>query len=288
MKHLWSDLKLFIIVARTKSLSEASRQCGQSPATLGRRMLALEKATNHQLFHRHARGYELTRDGTELLEMAERAEAEMSEIEKWRSKDHSKPTIRLTAGSWTTLFLTQNINLIWQVKDPFLLSFIQADHKLDLGRREAEIGIRNAPPSSTSMAGQKLGPVAFASYASPQLVERYGVDALPWIAPANPTTPSARWLEQTAKQPIVMTASSIRNLLDLANVGIGQVVLPCFIGDQRSGLLRVSKPIEELAHHQWLVMHHEDRFEKQQRELLSRLRKLLNKNRRLIAGELST
>lgn len=39
----WDDLRIFFHVARSGGLSGAARQTGLSPATIGRRMLALEQ-----------------------------------------------------------------------------------------------------------------------------------------------------------------------------------------------------------------------------------------------------
>ena len=58
----WDDLHLFLAVAREGGLSPAARLTGRSAATLGRRMLALERSMGRELFVRHERGYELTAD----------------------------------------------------------------------------------------------------------------------------------------------------------------------------------------------------------------------------------
>ncbi len=63
----WDDLHLFLAVAREGGLSPAARTTGRSAATLGRRMLALERSIRRELFVRHERGYELTADARELL-----------------------------------------------------------------------------------------------------------------------------------------------------------------------------------------------------------------------------
>ena len=49
----WDDLHLFLAVAREGGLSPAARATGRSAATLGRRMLALERAMGRELFVRH-------------------------------------------------------------------------------------------------------------------------------------------------------------------------------------------------------------------------------------------
>ena len=63
----WNDLRLFLAVAREGGLSPAARAAGSSPATLARRMLALERRLGRELFVRHERGYALTDGGRALL-----------------------------------------------------------------------------------------------------------------------------------------------------------------------------------------------------------------------------
>ena len=81
-----------------------------------------------------------------------------------------------------------------------------------------------------------------------------------WIGPsadARPT-PSSRWLLRAHGADIVTTANDPRLALALAEAGLGRLVLPCFAGDA-SPLDRLSDPIAELAHDEWLVSHHEAR-----------------------------
>ncbi|NRB32323.1 MAG: hypothetical protein HRU27_17165 [Rhizobiaceae bacterium] len=54
-----------------------------------------------------------------------------------------------------------------------------------------------------------------------------------------------------------------RLLLDLARQGVGQAVLPCFIGDREASLTRTGDVIDELTGDQWLVVHGEDRHQPQ-------------------------
>ncbi|MEN0040615.1 MAG: LysR family transcriptional regulator, partial [Pseudomonadota bacterium] len=63
----WDDLAAFLTVARQGGLSAAARMMGSSPATLGRRMLALERRLARELFIRRTHGYDLTVDGERLL-----------------------------------------------------------------------------------------------------------------------------------------------------------------------------------------------------------------------------
>ena len=71
MKNMhWNDLRMFVHVARGGGLTAAADALGSSPATVGRRMLALEAAVGRPLFIRRQTGYELTVDGRTLFAKA--------------------------------------------------------------------------------------------------------------------------------------------------------------------------------------------------------------------------
>ena len=74
-------------------------------------------------------------------------------------------------------------------------------------------------------------------------------------------------------------------MLDAAAAGAGRCILPCFIGDMDSRLVRISGPIPELVHDQWLVSHDEDRHTQPIRVVANRIANLVRSHRELFAGE---
>ena len=73
-------------------------------------------------------------------------------------------------------------------------------------------------------------------------------------------------------------------MLDLARQGVGQAVLPCFIGDREASLTRTGDVIDELTGDQWLVVHGEDRHQPQVRRTITAIARLLKANRDLFTG----
>ena len=67
--------------------------------------------------------------------------------------------------------------------------------------------------------------------------------------------------------------------------GAGIGVMPCFIGDQDPVLMRAGGLIEELTETQWLVMHDDDRHQKEVRMVIERIRTLFADHAALLAGE---
>lgn len=227
--------------------------------TLGRRMLALEAATGQALFRRHTRGYDLTSDGTKL---ANRAREVAQGIAALAPRPEMAPVVRVSAGSWTTLHLCQDLGNIAGSESKARICFLTAEHVLDIRHREAVIGLRNHRPEQAGLAGQRLGQVRFAVYAANAQVKG-------WIR-VLADTPSARWVAEQPG-PVVAEVSAPRNALDLALAGAGRVVLPCFVGGTCAGLTRVSQPIGDLTHDQWLVSHEDARFDPPVRAVIDRI-----------------
>ncbi|MEP0520493.1 MAG: LysR family transcriptional regulator [Hyphomicrobiales bacterium] len=266
MKVDWSDLYLFMSVAREGGLSAASKVTGRSAATLGRRMLALERSMERELFIRHDRGYEMTAEARKLLDDLQDVEARIVRS-TLPPTSNARPLVKISAGAWTTLAMIENLDEITGKPADIRLRFMSAEQSLDITRREVVIGVRNARPTEEGLAGRRLSPVEFAPYATaaaPELWIRVVAD-----------TPSARWLAKTVGNDALCEVNSPRNSLDLALSGKGIALLPTFIGDQQRGLSRISSAIPELTHYQWIVTHQDDRHIPEVRRTIDRICRLL-------------
>ena len=262
----WDDLQLFLAVAREGGLSPAARATGRSPATLGRRMLALEQSLGRELFNRHDRGYELTSDARALMAELTEVEAQIAQATA-RADGPEMPLVKISAGSWTTLALMERVHEIAGKPADARLRFVMNEAHLDIARREVVIGIRNSRPTEVGLAGRKLARVDFVAYATPGAPDR-------WIK-VMAQTPSAEWLSKRVGSDAICEVTSPRNSLDLALDGVGMALLPTFIGDAQPSLERRGEPVAELSHDRWLVTHDDDRHLPHVRRVIDRLCDLL-------------
>ncbi|MBZ9939331.1 LysR family transcriptional regulator [Mesorhizobium sp. BR1-1-16] len=279
----WSDLRLFIAVARNGGLGPAARVSSVSAPTLGRRVAVLERQLGMRLFLKSREGYTLTEGGRRLLGHAQEVEAAVAGITRWRSETAGPLAVRISAGHWMTRFLARHIGAIRLDGDDWTLDFVTAHARLDIGRREADIGIRNRRPDERSLAGRRVATVAFAAYATR---DSDGA-ALPWIGLAGDAavTPSAQWLAREADAPIAYRCTDPGTLLDLARGGVGRAVLPCLVGDADPQLVRAGGLITPLTSEQWLVTHHDDRHDASIHATAGRIAKLIGSSKRLFAGD---
>src|ERR1700759_4726155 len=78
----WSDLRVFLAIAREGTLGAAARRLGQSQPTMGRRLRTLELAVGQTLFQRTGDGFVLTDEGSAVLGHAERMEEEALALQR--------------------------------------------------------------------------------------------------------------------------------------------------------------------------------------------------------------
>ncbi|TGG95794.1 LysR family transcriptional regulator [Natronospirillum operosum] len=258
----WNDLQLFLAVAREGGLSAAAKSTRRSAATLGRRMLALERGMGRDLFVRHDRGYELTFEGRALLESLTEIEPRIYRLTA-PARQGTRPLVKVSAGTWTTLHLVQFIDQLTGTPPDLRLRFVSAEAVLDISHREVTIGFRNRRPTEEALVCRKLWRVEFAPYAMEGSQDR-------WIKVVA-DTPSARWLERTVGTDAICEVNSPRNSLDLALAGKGIALLPTFIGAAQPQLRRRGGIISELGHDQWLVTHQDDRTLPEVRRAIDRL-----------------
>ncbi|MCP4314975.1 MAG: LysR family transcriptional regulator [Hyphomicrobiales bacterium] len=289
----WDDLRLFIAVARGGGLSMTAQATQTSPPTLGRHILALERALGMELFHRSKDGYALTTAGLELLELAEGVETETAKVDRWRDRSFHSHKVRIAVGFWTGLFLAHKMSELRPDDGKTDLALITGVSDIDLLRRQANIGVRNRRPVQSGLAGQKLTRVEFAIYgdadyvgANPHSKSHRRFWECDWLTILHSGTkpPSAAWLEAHLERDPVLTCNSAAALMAALTTGAGLAILPCFVGDASPRLVRCSDTISELAHDQWLVSHDEDRHERHISDVLDNIADLIRRHRRLFEG----
>jgi len=268
----WTDYAYFAAIARYGGLQRAADALGVSAATLSRRMRAFEVQVGRRLFLHGADGYALTADGRVLWDRTQRMEAIATEINLWREAAAGPVCVRISAGTWTARDLAENVAAYWTPGQNWLPEFVHCEEMMDIARREIDVGVRNVRPTQPWLAGQRVGTVHFAVYG-------VGPEVSGWIGPAHgmTITPSMRWLIDHCGDAFATKANCPQIACALALAGIGKVVLPTFMGDTMSGLMRLSDDIEELTSGQWLISHQDGRNEPAVRAALDALAEYLSK-----------
>ncbi|KKB13722.1 hypothetical protein VE25_00385 [Devosia geojensis] len=282
----WDDLRLFLSVARLGGLSAATATTHLSAATLGRRVTALENQVGEPLFTRSQTGYRLTQAGEELLKRAEDVEAAMLSLTRWKEGALGERLVRVSAGPWTSWFLSRNIGKLWQAGEGIGIELVTAAQRVDIGRRNADIGIRNARPTEQWLAGRQIGKVAYGLYSGRQLINGIAAGLFVGVVGESADTPSARWLQAHHGDRIGVRGNDAMSVRELVASGAGLSVFPCFAADSDPRLSRVAPIITELTSEQWLVTHHEGRHTREVRIVADRIAALMRESAALFRGDM--
>ena len=281
----WDDLRLFLDVARLGGLTAAKVTTGLSAATLGRRVTVLEREIGEPLFVRSQTGYRLTAAGEDLLRHAEEVEAAMLSLKRWREGAVGDRIVRVSAGAWTSAFISRHIDALWHVDDGIRIELVTAYEKVDIGRRAADLGIRSARPTEPGLAGRLIGRVAHALYCAPRPINGVAAGVFVGVTDEAGNVASARWLKAHHGDRIALRGNDVHSVLELVAAGAGLSVFPCFVGDSDPRIVRMAAPIPELQTEQWLVSHHEERHRPEIRRVADRIAALMHTHAALFRGD---
>lgn len=278
----WDDLRLFLHVASEGGLSGAADRTGLSAPTIGRRMLALERATGRALFIRSQRGYRLAPDGEVLLAHVISMQKTADKIADWRGQAFTLPIVSIGADAWLSGFIATETQAIRGPEDPFRLCCQTLHAGIDFTYRETDIGLVRNRPETGNLAVRKSVQVAHAVY------RPVGTDGSPhpWVSLSTQSaaSPVDKWVFEHHEAEIRTWANTPELLLRLICAGNGRGLLPCFVGDAQAGLEREGSVIDALTYTLWIVAHDDDRHRPEIRLVMDRLVALLRRNGERLSG----
>lgn len=261
----WNDLRYFLSVSRTGSTLAASKQLKVSQSTVSRRITAFEDEIGIKLFVRKPSGYELTPRGEAILPSAEEVEAAMLSFSDGIEAESRRlsGTVRLTTvESAANAWVIPAVGLLRDRHPEIRVEILTSDKYLDLARGEADIAIRfGEKPTQESLIVRHLIDMLESMYASEALVERLGMPndiadlaRYPMVALLEDDSNMNRWLADLVPDAeIAQRASTLSSIIASVQSGLGASILPCLMGDDLPGLVRLVPPIEELTTPGWMV-----------------------------------
>lgn len=244
----WSDLRIFLAVARAGSLGGAARLVGQTQPTMGRRLRALETALGQSLFQRTPGGLVLTDEGAAVLAHAERMEEEALGLQRELAGQGGalQGQLRVSSSDWFGVHLLTPVLAEFGTLHPGVTIELLTDARLlSLARREADLLFRIRPFDEPDIVARRLMRIDYALYQARGAARvKPGSDgkglALVSMDAAFSEMPDAQWLRGRLPQARLAFQSNSREAQARAcAAGLGLAVLPCPLGDALPGLQRV-------------------------------------------------
>ncbi len=266
----WNELRLVLSVQRARSLTGAAQAMGVDHSTAFRRLKGLEERIGVRIFERLPGGaYEATEAGARMAAAAERMEDEALALGRAIAGVDHKPAGRLRVTCSETLAhsrLTGHLAAFRRTYPGIVVELSIENRVLSLTRREADVALRPIRPREGDLWGRRLAGVAWAVYGTPELVAELGPLAGPealgrcpmigWERTAVRLV-AADWLERiVADAAFVYRTASLVNQSAAAQAGMGLALLPCYLGDGATGLMRaLAEPVAEIAGELWIITH---------------------------------
>jgi len=256
----WDDLRLFLAVARTGSISGAARQLGVQHSTVSRRMRQFEEKLGSRLIERKTGRYDLTQAGQNVMEAAGRIEREVLAVDgALLGKDTQyvgplKVAALNNMASTVLMPMFAAFNEKWpQIELHIIVSNIDAS----LSQREADVAIRLTNTPMDTLIGKRLVTVASCVYGSKIYLKKMREQGLQpkWIG-VDCCDFHKSWTKQLSTEQSHHVYSDDTQLTHSAiREGVGISILPCFMGDADPLLERFAEP--DPAHNLglWVLLH---------------------------------
>ncbi|PKP91773.1 MAG: LysR family transcriptional regulator [Alphaproteobacteria bacterium HGW-Alphaproteobacteria-16] len=290
----WSDLPIFLAIARTGQLAKAAQSLDIDATTAGRRLRRLEQAVGERLFEQGPEGQSLTVAGERLLTHARAMERAAAAIGQRDTDGPVRGTIRVSVSEgFGTWFVSRHIGELASAHPALTVDLVANSGFLSPTRRETDIAVLLARPRRGPLLCRKLADYSLRLYAAPAYLSEQGplhasedlrdhrmIGYVPDILYA----PELRYHDEIPGAPEPqLRSSSINAQHRMAAAGAGIAVLPCFIGDADPALVRVL-PDTVIRRSFWLVTHEETRHFPQVAAFSTWLGELASRHRASLTG----
>ena len=245
----WDDVRLFLAIAESGSLSEAARRLRLGQPTVSRRLAELEEELGHPLFRRHVGGAALTPEAERLLEPARRMAEWAGEIARTAARADGTPQGLVRVATFPGLafdFLAPFAGWLRTRHPKIQLEVLTSVYQVDLARREADLALRFRAPTSADLQVVETLPLRNAVFVSrsyakrlPKRVTLQELDWICWSPPFEDVAPNPQLAELIPGFRPAFTSDNYLVQFQAAASGLGAILL----GDlqhrftQKSGLV---------------------------------------------------
>jgi DNA-binding transcriptional LysR family regulator len=264
----WDDLRIFLAVARSESLSAAGKRLKIDPATVGRRIARLEEVTRTRLFAKSPQGYALTEEGARLVPHAEAAErATLGAEESLSGPGGLTGQIRLGApDGCANYLLPQVLARICDANPGLEVQIVALPRVFNLSKREADMAIAVSRPEAGRLTVQKLTDYRLHLAASRSYLAAHPLTSAEDLRhhrfvgyiPDMIFDKELDYLAEIGAGPPTLTSNSVSVQLNWLRHGAGVGVVHDFALPSAPELTRVLTDRISLTRAFWLIRHEGD------------------------------
>ncbi|HUA78345.1 MAG TPA: LysR family transcriptional regulator [Acetobacteraceae bacterium] len=257
----WEDIRHFLAVAQSGTLSGAARSLKVDHATVSRRLAALEAALDVRLVDRLPRACRLTAIGRQVLARAMEMEAGAHGLARLAKAAHAPLVGRVALSAPPVLvahLLAAQLARFRAEYPNIRLSLSAQGRQVSLSRREADVALRLVRPAEAGSVARRIGTMPFGLYAHRSYAHLAVPERWQFIAfdQRFAHMPQQSWLLGIAAgRPVACELNHIGEHLIAARAGAGVAGLPCFLGERDRDLIRIRDEVPPFARDIWLAVH---------------------------------
>lgn len=259
-KMNWNDIQYFLALVDGGNLSAGARSLSVEHSTIARRIEQLEQQLGIRLFDRMQRGWQLTKEGKDLLNASRQMAEGAQRIQRIANASTTlSGSVRVSVPPLIGYHLITPFIPRLRTKLPSIEVELVSDlQNADLHRREADIALRMRRPDHPNLVARRIASLPYALYASKEYLENTPPDQWQFVGyeKSMQATPQQQWLDSQLNNRTVSFRSNDLHVLAMAieqNVGVG--VLPSFLEGSYSRIEKIDTPSCPVVRDLWLVIH---------------------------------
>lgn len=266
----WDDLKVFLAVARSESLSGAGKVLKLDPATVGRRVSKLEEAMATRLFARSAQGYALTEEGQRLLSHAVRVEQAVAEaMEEVKGQGGLTGQVRIGAPDGAANYLLPQVVARICDENPGLdVQIVALPRVFNLSKREADMAVAVSRPEAGRLTVQKIADYRLSLAAARDYLDRHppirsladlkGHRMIGYI-PDLIFDKELDYLAEAGVETVALASNSVSVQFNWVRAGAGIAIVHDFALPSAPDVTRILPEALGLSRSFYLIRHADDR-----------------------------
>jgi DNA-binding transcriptional LysR family regulator len=259
----WSDVRIFLAIARSGTLGSAARVLNLSHPTIGRRLRALEQALGYALFQRTADGLIPTEEGNAIIALAKQMEDSALAMERRLAgqEQHLAGLLRISSADWFSAYVLPPVIADFATSHPDVeIEILTGTRLFNLAQREADIAFRIVPFDAADVIQRRLVRMTYGAYVAQHSPDPVFADGTGFRMITHDTStgqfPDIAWLMESFPNAKLVMRSNNRNVQGwMCSQGLGLAVLPRAVGDKLPGLRRLKLPSEPPSRDIWMGYH---------------------------------
>jgi len=285
----WEDLRFFLALARTGTLSATARELRVNHATVARRVGRLEDTLGRVLFDRRASGYVLTAHGKAVLDEARvMDESALSVLRRLDGDTQVSGPVRLASGRvLAERFLIDRLRAFHDQYPAIDLEVIGGSRLVSLARRDADIALRFGSSKDSELVIRKVAKIAFGFYVSPRYQAKMDKNELAFIGYDDESDfiAEASWLARRfGDRRFSFRTNSQTTQAAAARAGYGVALLPRYVAAGDAGLVEIALGEHLPERDVWLLVRRDLMRVPRIKAVTDYVVELFRRERKLLAG----